>query len=84
MFGTICVSQKKKMKLLKVYLKTEHNYCNRPISSLFMIIQNCFMKSKTLGSIQRCTIQRRYLELKVKFIQKCTNGNIFKTHILKI
>lgn len=31
MFGTICVSQKKKMKLLKVYLKTEHNYCNRPI-----------------------------------------------------
>lgn len=27
----ICVSQKKKMKLLKVYLKTEHNYCNRPI-----------------------------------------------------
>lgn len=31
MFGTLCVSQKKKMKLLKVYLKTEHNYCNRPI-----------------------------------------------------
>lgn len=34
MFRTICVIKKKKVKILKVYLKTEHNY----LTDLYILI----------------------------------------------